>query len=60
MKIAIETSFGKGEATKEAPGDSWVVNLPDRSFNYYGSVPELKTFIKRLTPSAVFTENNDE
>ena len=47
--FSILTPDGEGEATKEAQGEAWEVNIPTGGLSHFGSVTEVKEeILKRL------------
>ena len=50
-KHIFGTPDGDGEAVKAGAGQPWVVNCPTGSFEFFGSLAELKAEIKKVLRS---------
>lgn len=47
QSIKFETPDGEGEANKPKQGARWHVQVPTGDFHWYGSIPEIKSEIRR-------------
>ncbi len=58
--ITVETPDGKAEAIKEEQGEYWTVNFPWFSDIFYGSIPEVKNFMKFRIKKWIVNLNPEE